>query len=70
MFGTPCPASQEDRKHMAHFLKKVPELVKSGQVKPNPTKLVDGGLNGIEIGLKFMMDGKHSGEKIVYRVSN
>lgn len=70
MFGAPFPASLEDREHMAHFLKKVPELVNSRQVKPNPTKLVEGGLSGIETGLKFMMDGKHSGEKIVYRVSN
>lgn len=55
---------------MAQFLKKVPELVKSGQIKPNPTTLVDGGLDGIDAGLKLMMDGKHSGEKIVYRVSD
>ena len=68
--GTPFPASTEDRGHMAQFLKKVPELVKSGQIKPNPTKLVDGGIEGINAGLKLMMDGKHSGEKIVYRVSN
>ena len=53
---------------MTQFLKKVPELVKSGQVKPNPVKLWDGGLEAINAGLKFMMDGKISGEKIVYRV--
>lgn len=68
--NTPFPASEEDRSHMAHFLKKVPELVKSGQVKPNPTKLFEGGLEGINAGLQHMMEGKHSGEKIVYRLSN
>lgn len=55
---------------MAHFLKKTPALVQSGLVKPNPTKLFPGGLEGINAGLQFMEEGKHSGEKIVYRVSN
>ncbi|EKM59886.1 uncharacterized protein PHACADRAFT_88172 [Phanerochaete carnosa HHB-10118-sp] len=62
------PASEEDRAHMVNFLKKTPELVKSGQVKPNPTKLFDGGLEGTEAGLKYMAEGKHSGEKIVYHL--
>ena len=62
------PVSLEDREHMAQFLKKVPELVMSGQVKPNPVKLWEGGLGAINAGLKYMMDGKVSGEKIVYRV--
>ena len=64
------PASPEDRDHMAQFLQKVPELVESGQISPNPTKLLQGGLEGINAGLQYMMEGKNSGEKIVYRVSN
>ena len=64
------PASEEDRVHMAQFLKKTSELVKNGQIKPNPTKLFDGGLKGINAGFKYMIDGKVSGEKIVYRLSD
>lgn len=55
---------------MAHFLEKVPELVKSGVITPNPTRLIEGGLNGINEGFQLMMDGKISGEKLVYRLSN
>ena len=55
---------------MADFLKKVPELVKSGQVKGNPTKLLEGGLEGVPAGFQLMKEGKNSGEKLVYRVAN
>ena len=68
-FGNaPFPAVPEDHKHMTQFLEKVPELVKSGQVMPNPTKLLEGGLEGINAGLKYMMEGNVSGKKIVYRI--
>lgn len=53
---------------MAHFLQKVPELVKSGAVRPNPTKLIEGGLDGINEGFQLMIEGKVSGEKLVYRL--
>lgn len=62
------PASPEDRAHMAHFLKKVPDLVLKGQVKSNPVKLFEGGLFGINDGMQYMMEGKNSGEKIVFRL--
>ena len=64
----PVAAAPEDRTHMAAFLKKVPDLVKSGAVKPNPVKLWDGGLDAVNDGLQYMRDGKNSGEKIVYRL--
>lgn len=54
---------------MAKFLRKVPDLVKSGAVKPNPVMLWEGGLEGISDGLQYMREGKNSGEKIVYRIS-
>lgn len=62
------PASPEDRAHMANFLKKLPELVKNGTIKPNPVKKWEGGLEAIKDGLQYMQDGKVSGEKIVYSV--
>lgn len=68
MFDT-YEASPEDRAHMAQFLKKVPGFVSAGLIKPNPVKLWEGGLNGINDGLNYMREGKNSGEKIVYRIS-
>ena len=60
--------SEEDRAHMAAFLKKVPQLVKEGSVKPLPIKLWEGGLEAIPDGLQYMREGKVSAEKIVYKV--
>lgn len=54
---------------MARFLVKTPELIATGKVKPNPTKLWEGGLNAIPDGLRYMKEGKNSGEKIVYRIA-
>lgn len=62
------PASQEDHGHMANFLKKVPQLVKEGLIKPNKIRLWEGGLNAIPDGLQYMREGKVSAEKIVYRL--
>ncbi len=53
---------------MAEFLKKVPELVAARKIRPNRVKLWEGGLDGINGGLHYMIEGKHSGEKIVHQV--
>ncbi len=66
--GSSRPASPEDKEHMAQFLKKVPGMVSAGMIKPNRVKLWEGGLYGINDGLQFMMEGKNSGEKIVYKL--
>ena len=60
--------SEEDRAHMVAFLKKVPQIVKDGAVKPLPIKLWEGGLDAIPDGLQYMREGKVSAQKIVYRV--
>lgn len=62
------PGPIEDRTHMAAFLKKLPQLVLDGAVKPLPVKLWEGGLDEIHAGLQYMREGKVSAEKIVYRV--
>lgn len=54
---------------MAQFLLKMPELVATGRVKPNPIKLWEGGLDAIPDGFRYMKEGKNSGEKIVYRIA-
>lgn len=54
---------------MAQFLKKVPGFVSAGLIKPNPVKLWEGGLDGVNAGLDYMREGKNSGEKLVYKIS-
>lgn len=54
---------------MAQFLKKIPELVKSGAVKPNPVKLWPGGLESVKEGFNYLKEGRNSGEKVVYRIA-
>ncbi|RPD66606.1 GroES-like protein [Lentinus tigrinus ALCF2SS1-7] len=62
------PAAPEDRTHMAAFLKKLPQYVLEGALKPIPVKLWEGGLEAIPSGFQYMREGKVSAEKIVYRV--
>ncbi|KAH8103529.1 GroES-like protein [Cristinia sonorae] len=64
----PVPAQPEDRKLMVDFLTKFPGLVKSGALKPNPIKLITGGLEGVSEGFEYMISGKVSGEKLVYEL--
>ncbi|KAI0748384.1 GroES-like protein [Daedaleopsis nitida] len=66
--GAHYAVSDEDRTHMAAFLKKLPKLVQDGAVKPLPIKLWEGGLAAVPDGLQHMREGKVSAEKIVYRV--
>ncbi|KAI0698981.1 GroES-like protein [Cerioporus squamosus] len=65
---TEVPAAPQDRVHMAAFLKKLPQLVREGAVKPLPIKLWEGRLEDIQGGLQYMREGKVSAEKIVYRL--
>ncbi|TDL20446.1 GroES-like protein [Rickenella mellea] len=39
-------------------------------LKPNPVKVVDGGLNGVNDGFDLGRKGKISGEKLVYRIAD
>ncbi|GJE89314.1 zinc-binding alcohol dehydrogenase family protein [Phanerochaete sordida] len=64
------PASASDRAHMVQFLAKTPALVVKGLIKPNPTLRLEGGLEEIHVGLKYMEEGKQSGQKIVYRIAD
>ena len=69
LFGTEYPVVAEDRAHAASFVKRLSVLLKSGQLKPNPIRVVPGGLEGVAAGMKVMEEGKVSGIKIVHRLS-
>ncbi|KAI0362627.1 GroES-like protein [Trametes cingulata] len=66
--GQHFDVAPEDRAQIVEFLKKVPQLVKDGAIKPAAVKLWEGGLAAIPDGLQYMREGKVSAEKIVYRV--
>ncbi|RPD66608.1 GroES-like protein [Lentinus tigrinus ALCF2SS1-7] len=67
--STQLPAVPQDKAHMAAFLKKLPQLVRDGAIKPKlPIKLWEGGLEAVQDGLQYMREGRVSAEKIVYRV--
>ncbi|PRP88675.1 hypothetical protein PROFUN_02771 [Planoprotostelium fungivorum] len=40
-----------------------------GKVKPNPVKIIAGGLAGVDEGLKLLQANKVSGNKLVYRIA-
>lgn len=58
--------NEEERAVLSKFLwEKLPGLVKGG-LKPNVIKKFDGGLDNVEAALDYLVEGKASGEKIVY----
>ena len=46
------------------------KIVERGLLKPGPVKIMEGGLAAVPAGLKYMLDGKVSGEKLTYRISD
>ncbi|BFZ65349.1 Zinc-binding oxidoreductase alcohol dehydrogenase [Saitoella coloradoensis] len=66
MRGDEYQASPEDRRVAEQFYEKLPEWIQSDKVKPNRTRIVEGGLNGILRGFEEMKNGKVRGEKLVY----
>jgi len=57
---------EEERAVLSKFLwEKLPGLVKGG-LKPNVIKKFEGGLDNVEASLDYLVQGKASGEKIVY----
>lgn len=61
-------ASNEDHELASELFDKLPTWLESGQIKPNPTKVYDGGLKAIPEGFQEYRDGKVSGYKIVYKL--
>ncbi|KAI0646318.1 GroES-like protein [Trametes meyenii] len=66
--GVHYPASSDDNAEMVAFIATIPRLIKQGRLVPNPLKPWDGGLATLPQGLKYLQEGKVSGEKIVVRI--
>ncbi|KAJ7748790.1 GroES-like protein [Mycena maculata] len=65
--GIAFPAAPEDRVYAVKWQQGA--LVKSGQLKANPIKIIPGGLHGVKEGFEFMKAGKVSAQKLVYQVA-
>jgi len=66
--GVKFPASPEDKAAMEGWMPLLPDLFKSGTIKPNPILPFDGGLANITEGLDYVKSGKQSAQKVVYKV--
>ncbi|TGJ79050.1 hypothetical protein E0Z10_g9709 [Xylaria hypoxylon] len=64
-WGGPTP---QDRKLWEKYLSILPEYVKSGKIKPNPTKEI-GGLEAILKGFELQQQGKVRAEKLIYKIA-
>ena len=67
--GPEFPANKEDYQFQKMFWDMTQKLLEEGRIKVHPPSVRGGGLKGVLDGLQEMRDGKISGVKLVYRVS-
>lgn len=67
---TSFPAKPQDKEFAEQFTSIAQKLVGEKKIQVHPVKLLPGGLGGIVGGLQSMMEGKVSGEKLVYNVAD
>ncbi|EAW06525.1 zinc-binding alcohol dehydrogenase family protein [Aspergillus clavatus NRRL 1] len=65
----PFPARPEDSEFAQKFWSLAEKLLAEGKIKVHQVKVCSGGLKGVLDGLQSMREGKVSGEKLVYNVS-
>ena len=64
--GPKFAAIPSDRTALAHFYANLPSLI--SKLKPPPIRLIDGGFDGILMGLDELRQGKVSGSKLVAKL--
>lgn len=64
------PAKPDDFRFAVKFWSLTEDLLKEGKLRVHPVSKRPGGLEGILDGLKELREGKVSGEKLVYRISD
>ncbi|KZV68026.1 GroES-like protein [Peniophora sp. CONT] len=62
-----APSRQDDA---PKYAKLATQLLKSGKVKPTPIRVWEKGLEGVNEAWQYMIDGKISGEKIIFRIAD
>jgi len=71
LFGVTYPACPEDKLQISNFLAtKLPGYVTDGQLRPPKIKLWENGLDDIEKAIDYMIAGKVSAEKLVFKIPN
>ncbi|GAA5981432.1 hypothetical protein JCM10908_004107 [Rhodotorula pacifica] len=67
--GVTFPVMPNDKSRMEEWCSKyLPELFKSGTIKPNPIQSFSGGLDNITEGLEYIKQGKNRGVKVTYKL--
>ncbi|KAJ6031437.1 chaperonin 10-like protein [Penicillium herquei] len=69
IFGIPFPVIPENVAFAKDWIPQAEKFLASGQIKVHPVKIMPHGLKGIPEGLDALRDGKVSGQKLVYNVS-
>jgi len=64
------PRALSDPEDVKLVFQTVQDWVNSGKLVPNRSRVMPGGLNGVEEGWKLGIAGKVSGEKLVYRIAD
>lgn len=67
--GPKVPALPEHKKFAEHWYDLSEKLLAEGKLKGHPADIRPGGLKGVLSGLDDLKNGKVSGKKLVYRVS-
>jgi len=70
MEGEVWPASEEDNLLARKFVGVCEALLEDGRIRSHPVSKREGGLEGILGGMMEMKEGKVSGQKLVYRISD
>lgn len=67
-YGEEFPADVEDFEFAKKWMRVTESLVRDGKVKPHPSRVEGGGLEGVLKGLEDMKAWRVSGVKLVYRI--
>lgn len=54
----------------ASLFKALEELLRAGDIKPSAVEILPGGLNGVTLGFKKLLENKVSGKKLVARIED
>lgn len=69
LLGIMQPASPGDKRQIMEFMaNKLPGFLADGKLKPMKIKLYENGLQDIKKGIAYMISGKLSAEKVVFKM--
>ncbi|KAK5559138.1 hypothetical protein LTR46_003327 [Exophiala xenobiotica] len=64
------PKRAEDRDLCHELFRILPDLISNGSIKPNPVRVIEGGLGGVDHGFELYRAGAVSGQKLVYKLES